>query len=228
MEYVTGAGGAVGGTDPAEAEARMAAFRRRQVPENEAPVSVGWDAVLLESADVVVLLAGARVYSTGVEITVVVNARRDEDDPQGVARGLFDPRAGADVLLLGVEYADGRTGSTSGGMQAVFAEAATLAADAVTFAPVGGGGGSRHATRTFFLSPVPPVGPLRLVAAWPARGLEERVVRLTADPIAAAQAGVRRLWDVEPRVPRPPRRPPVPPGGWFERNQSADSEPGPS
>jgi hypothetical protein len=225
MEYLRTGSGAVGGASDPQAQARVEALRRRQLPENEIPVTVGWDVVLLEADDLVVFIAGARVYSTGVEFTVVVNARREDDEPHAMTRGLLNPHAGPDDLLLGVEYADGRSTSSAGGMHAVFTTAHQVSAEVPTLAPGGGGGGSRRATKSFFLSPLPPAGSLRIITTWVAKGFAERVVEMSMNPIEAAKPGVRRLWDVEPAPDRTPDPPQVPPGGWFERHQPKDGPP---
>jgi hypothetical protein len=188
------------------------AFARRQRPENEVPVSVPLDAVLLEAPDAAVLLGSVQAFSAGVAFTVTVLTRRVVGD--GVS-GALHGHGRTDPLLLGVEYADGRSAST---VPVRGMPPDDPSSDALTLWPGGGGGGTRYADAHFFLSPLPPPGPVRFVAAWPALGLEETVTEVPAEPILAAAAGARRLWDWEPEPELPLPAPNLPPGGWFDRH----------
>jgi hypothetical protein len=59
----------------------------------------------------------------------------------------------------------------------------------------GGGGGSSHAVdRDYWLWPLPPAGPLRVVCQWPSRGISQTVTDLDADPFLQAAARARPLW----------------------------------
>lgn len=86
--------------------------------------------------------------------------------------------------------------------------------------PAGGGGDDRHWDLSLYLSPLPPSGPLRIIAAWPGRGLPETITELT-DPFVEAAARVRVLWDLgEPEEPPgPPPLPDLPPGSWFDHRR---------
>lgn len=50
-------------------------WRRRSVPENEAPVSVAFDAMLAGNEDAAVFLSGLRVYRNGVRFTIEARTR---------------------------------------------------------------------------------------------------------------------------------------------------------
>jgi hypothetical protein len=189
----------------------LAAYARRQRPENEVPVSVAVDAVLLAAPDAAVLLGAVQAFSTGIAFTVTVLTRRIVGE--GVS-GALHRHGGTDPLLLGVEYADGRSASTVTGRHMPPADPAS---DALTLWPGGGSGGTRYADASFFLAPLPPAGPVRFVAAWPALGLAETVTEVPAGPILAAAAQARQLWPWEPEPELPVPVLDLPPGGWFER-----------
>jgi hypothetical protein len=189
-------------------QARLAAMQARQRPENEVPVSLALDAVLLEGPDAAVVLGGVQAFSTGVGFTVTAVARRAEP-----SEGLFGSLHGhrGDGLLLGVEYADGRTASTVPRRSAGPAVPGRVGGDAGAEDPMlqhGSGSGSlRHAESTYYLSPLPPPGVL---------GLAETTTELSADEIRRAAAGARTLWAWEPEPDYPVPAPEIPPGGWFD------------
>ncbi len=194
--------------------ARLEALQRRQRPENEAPASVAIDAVLLEGPDTVVLLGNVQAFSTGVAFSITAMTRRPAPpDAGGLGAVLHHYSGGTDSFLLGVEYADGRSISTVANQDPFGAD---VPADALTLWPTGGGGGSRYAEAAFYLTPLPPPGAVRFIAAWPSRGLPEAVTEISADEILAAAGRARRLWDWEPEPVVPPPAPEVPPGGWFD------------
>lgn len=87
--------------------------------------------------------------------------------------------------------------------------------------PTGGGGGDRYTEVSLYLSPLPPPGPLRIITAWPGRGLQETVTELAADPLIEAAARVRVLWGLaEGEDPAgPPALPDLPPGSWFDHRR---------
>jgi hypothetical protein len=71
-----------GGDDKAHREFETA-WRRRQRPENEVPISVAIDAVLADGQEAVVFISGARVFSNGVDFTLEVRARHGTNDGRG-------------------------------------------------------------------------------------------------------------------------------------------------
>lgn len=216
-------GGDGDGPSPEEVQAWQ---RRFQPPENEVPVVVPTAAVLGRTADLAVVLTGARVHSTGVALDVAVRLRTES---QGRAGGdLFDligghgHRWGEDVdvdrlLLLGVEFPDGRRAST---LQAAAWRGPGGGPDdpeAPTLVPTGGGGGGRSFDQGYWLHPLPPTGPLAVVCSWRAFGIPEGRVVLGSTAIADAASRVEVLWPEEPPATEPlePPEPPAPSSGWF-------------
>ncbi len=58
----------------------------------------------------------------------------------------------------------------------------------------GGGGGMRSVDRGFWLWPLPPAGPLRVVCQWPAQGIETTVHELVAEPFIEAAGHAVSIW----------------------------------
>lgn len=202
-----------------DARQRVAATRRRQRPDNKVPVSIAFDAVLGEAADVVVYISGVHVFRTVLGFQLIVLARH-RSPGRGLSSALFGHGEQPDRLLLGVEYADGGTASNlSGGFRA----GRDLQLDPTTpvLMPGSGGGGELSADITFYLSPLPPPGPLPIITGWPGRGIAETVTEVAAAPFIEAATRVRLLWDLDPdeAPPERPRPPDVPPGGWFDRSK---------
>lgn len=190
---------------------------RLSEPDNELPVPLAVSAVLGEADGVVVYLSGLRVYSNGVAFTLESRTSPDRagDEPSSLYVGGFGPGWVADNPLLGVEYADGRRGfylGTHGGETA--GDDGTLSLRSGR----GSGGGDGTSYSEMFLAPLPPGGPVRIICAWPSKGVEETATRLDGDQIVEAAGGVRELWPLQPpRRPvyvRPPL-PELPAGGWF-------------
>lgn len=192
---------------------RIEAMRARGRPDNEVPSSVALDAVLGETADFGVYLSGVRVFRAGLEFRITALARHPGAG-RGLGGALFGHGEQEDRLLLGVEYADGRIGSNLGPFNPELDPTAPM------LMPGGGAGGDRSADASCYLSPLPPPGTLRIITAWPRRGIAETVTEIPADTLIDAATRVRVLWNLGPdEPPAPPQPPRVPPGGWFDRSQ---------
>lgn len=187
-------------------------MRRRSPPENELPVTVALNACLFRTDGLALFIGAAQVYRTGVTLRLTLRSRRS-----GIAGGPFGGpphRDDADALRLGVEFSDGRSAQANGHGWPLDVPTA----DAVCLSPGGGGGSDRSWEGQYFLSPVPPPGPLTFHLLWESRGIRERSIAIDATPLAAAVADVIDLWPWEPPAPPPPRQPPAPPpGSWFNR-----------
>jgi hypothetical protein len=189
-------------------------FRRMTAPENELPVAVPLNRLLARTDDLAVALVGMQVYSTGLTFELAVRVRPSAVDTVG--RGLQEmfwdhpPRRTAD-FLLGVELGDGRRVSNLAGN-----------ADGIVFHQGGGSGGDTAIDQSWWLSPLPPDGPLRFVVRCDPLGIPETVTELDGAAVRAATADVVTLWPWERpsafREAPPPARPDVPPGSWFGRS----------
>lgn len=182
------------------------------LPENEVPVPLGWHAVLGRSEDLAVGLLGAHLYSTAIALHVSVWSRKTA--PAGLlpalSGGIF--HNSSDLMLLGVQYPDGRRGTNLPLTSDPGEHTPRLIAGA-------GGGGGRHAETSYHLSPLPPPGPLVLVCAWPTYDIAETFTTVEAAGLDEAITRIQMLWPLEPEPLTPPipaELPAVSDGGWFE------------
>ncbi|MCA1982285.1 hypothetical protein [Nocardioides nematodiphilus] len=186
---------------------------RYGAPDNEVPAVLAVEKVLGASDDLVIFLAGMRVYSNGLEFELEARLRPGArlGDRAGIWEVLTEyhspGRPAGQRALLGVQFADGRRGSNVEG----------VADGGVSLGSSRSGGGPRAAQATYFLSPLPPPGELRIICALPGAGIDETVTVVDAEEILAAAARVRELWPWEPerhdlRRPSPPA---FPDGSWF-------------
>ncbi|MEJ5913675.1 hypothetical protein [Pseudokineococcus sp. 1T1Z-3] len=197
--------------------------RTYQRPDNEVGVPVPLSLVLARTEDTAVVLTSVLAYSTGFAFDVAVRLRQPPPDDRDLFWHGFGRSTSADSLLLGVEYVDGRRRSVldvddapwspSGRANRAAAEAGPL-----TLVGGGGGGGGRTYDHSWWVHPLPPPGPVRVVVRWDAQGLAESVTEVDGAGIADAGARAEALWPWEPErrrhdveAPSPAR----PSDGWF-------------
>jgi hypothetical protein len=201
--------------------------RRMSAPENEAPAGLPFSAVLGRTDETAVCVTGFRVYSTGLAFTLSVRLR---SEPRNRFRhrihellsghGPGDPDGNLDErLLLGVEYADGRTATNLTSDWPPRFEQGAVEPDEPLLRMGGGGGGGRTYDHDFWLSPLPPAGPLTFVCRWPSFGITESQTELDATQVVAARERVQTLWPWEPaadyELEPEPVEPQLPSDGWF-------------
>jgi hypothetical protein len=185
--------------------------------------------VLARGAEVVIAVAGMQVFSAGVTFDLVVRCRTRLPATRGhelhkliSGRSWGDDDGNADRrLLFGLEFADGRMVTTTTSPSLPWTGADD---DEPVLNPSGGGGGDLAYDQRWWLSPVPPDGPLLLVCAWPAFGIPETQQRLDHLDLTSASRGAVVLWNPAPMPtsPGPPPAPSVPAGGWFSSAIGAD------
>jgi hypothetical protein len=210
-------------------EAELASERRRRTevrhrpPGNEVPGSLALERIIGRTEDLVVVLAGGRLYSGGIDFDVVVlqrNADDSRDEDHALVEQAFADGASAasgTALLLGVEYSDGRTTTNLRFGRHTFA-GGDGDDDALCMMSGGGGGGPGNVRMRFWLTPPPPAGDLLVVCAWPHRGIPETRTVVAASDLERARGHLSELWPWEPEPERAQRQPPAPPvlpAGWF-------------
>src|SRR5689334_13849844 len=119
-----------------------------------------------------------RAFSTGFRFTLAVRLRRARPDlahgglfmlvSSHVRPGIAIPLA--DRLLLGLEYPDGQRASTLQDMR-MLGPGAVPDGQQLVLVQQGGGGGEQSVNQTYWVSPLPPEGPMTFVLAWPAFGM---------------------------------------------------------
>jgi hypothetical protein len=211
------------GGDESSAERMLAFARRMNPPENEIPVAVPISTLLARTDDIAIALIDVQAHTVGLRFDLAVRLRHE---PRGSMRhksyAMLNHYAGGEdadqQFLLGVEFADGRT-VTNFGHPGFGATPPDEDPEKPSLSPMGGGGGGRSYDQSYWLTPLPPAGPLVVVCAWSAFDLPES--RTVVDGAAIAEAGSRAvvLWPWSPPEEEPfePPTPRVPEGGWFDR-----------
>jgi hypothetical protein len=136
--------------------------------------------------DVAVALLGVQAFTTGVAFVLAARSRGPEDPSgeNGLGRLFWDHRGGSPGFLFGVQFADGRRASN-----ARFGEND----GGLVFHPGGGSGGSHSVDLEWWLSPLPPEGPLSCGPGnRPSSRPPSRRHRPTCPPAAGSPAGLSR------------------------------------
>lgn len=218
MRLLTPRGG--GDHEPVGPERLEELLRLAGPPENELPVPLALSLVVGRTPDVAVGLVQWQAYSTGVAFTLVVRLRvppagRHHDRVfEMLHTGPWGRAPTCDRLVLGFELGDGSRVSNLSSDRPWTDQVPDPAAPMLQ--PQGGGGGGRTYDLGFWLSPVPPAGPLLAVCSWSAMGVPETQVALDATALREAAGRAEPLWPYEPQRPRgAPERPVLPRSGWF-------------
>ncbi|MEU4243681.1 hypothetical protein [Actinoplanes sp. NPDC026619] len=206
--------------------------QRMSAPENEFPGSAGISALLGRTADAAVGIGEFAGFSTGFRFTLAVRLRRPR--PEFARGGLFGLLSAhvhpgvaippASRLLLGLEYADGRRADT---LRDRRAEGPGSAPDdeQLLFTQQSGGGGDTSVDQTYWVSPLPPAGPVTFVLSWPSFGMAEIRTEVDGTAIRAAAGRSEQLWPPQPPdEPTPPPPAPRPTTGWFSYPEEPPKE----
>ncbi|HEX5995850.1 MAG TPA: hypothetical protein VFY84_11970 [Jiangellales bacterium] len=196
--------------------------RRMSPPENEFPAGVGITVLLGRSDDAAAGITQLEAYSTGFRFTL--NVRLRQARPEIVGGRLFmlispRPHPGIEIpleerLLLGLEYPDGHRASTLQDMRVGLGLGA--GGQQLVLFQQGGNGDELSVDQTYWVSPLPPEGPVTFVLAWPAFGMPESRTVVDGAAIRAAADRSQLLWPAQPAAEPPePRSPPRPSSGWF-------------
>lgn len=219
-------GSPFGHGDEPDPQTMLQLQRRVSEPENEVPAPVPFTAVLGRTDDAAVGIVGMHVFTTGVSFRVAVRLRRQ---PRGMEHRLFEMVSGhgpgtpvEDRLLLGVEYADGRTVDS---VRDDWFAMQDLPDDRLVLNPGGGGGGGLSYDQRYWLSPLPPPGPVTFICAWPALDLPESSAECDGQMLLDAASRSLVLWPptTQSFEPEPLLEPPKLPQGWFSRERRRHS-----
>jgi hypothetical protein len=168
-------------------------------PDAVIPGSVPAELLLVRTDQVAVAVGSVRAYPNGFEFTVHSRLRRVDreigpsGDPFSWHRRFHGAHAPADVLRLGVLYADGRrTATTSSRVPAGDSPGQLV------LSQQGGGGSARRWDQGFWVHPLPPDGPVMLIASWLEHGVTEARAELDGTAIRAAAGRAISLWPDEP------------------------------
>lgn len=200
-----------------ETAAQVEQWQRLQRPDNEVAVVVPLSMVLARSDDVAVVVAGVQAHRAGFAFTLSALVRRQPRLDHDVFRQVAGHAPAGERLLLGLEFADGRRGSNIDTATAWPPALAAGGPQAISVMDSGGSGGGRRFDLHFWVTPLPPEGPLRFVLRWDAQQVAEAVVEVDGGLIASAGDQAQELWPWEPEDPQPwePGAPQLPVDGWF-------------
>lgn len=193
--------------------------RRFSPPENELPAGVDMTVLLGRSDEAAVGLTSVEAFSTGFRFRLAVRVRRLR--PQLAFGGLHmlvnspeqfgEAVALADRLLLGIDYPDGQRTSNLRDTRMRGPDAG----DRLMLIHQEGGGQHLSADMTYWVTPLPPEGPVAVVMAWPGFGIPETRTVLDGAAIRQASSRIHTLWPPQPVEPPEPPPPPRPSAGWF-------------
>ena len=179
-------------------------------PEDVLPGVVPVELVLGRSTSTVIMLTGMRAFPTGLHMNLAVRvrgkaARRDLHSEvfDGPYHHDMDAHWQARRLKWGFELSDGRrvTNVDPWPQQPNQDHSRPHHPDDWRWEPDrpvlmggGGGGGSRSVDRDYWLWPLPPGGPLRVVCQWLDQDIDVHVQDVDAAPILAAAGRARPAW----------------------------------
>jgi hypothetical protein len=178
-------------------------------PEDMVAGVVPVELVLGRSGSAAVILTGIRAFPTGLAMILGVRVRgkaRTRDLHAEIFDGPFDHDRSAEWergrLKWGFEFSDGvRVTNVDGSGWDDWHEAFADGRPAPDWRPGrpllvggGGGGGSRSVDRDYWLWPLPPPGPLRVVCQWLDQDIELTVHDLDAGSFLDAAARAQPVW----------------------------------
>jgi hypothetical protein len=171
-------------------------------PDEMIPGSVPGELLLIRTGQVAVAIGDIRVYPNGIEFATRVRMRGiDDNEPRWHdpfdRHGQRSMQSPGDALRLGVMYADGRRGATTGSH---WRPEDDLEPWRLVLKHGNSGGSARRWDGDFWVHPLPPDGPVTFVAAWPEYGVAETRAELDGTAIRAAAARVVILWPEEPET----------------------------
>lgn len=171
-------------------------------PEDEVGVAVAVRTVLISQPRMFIAVTDCVAYSNGFALSVAMRSK-DEIPPHQMGFGgpYKEPDRGAGIQI-GVRFSDG--GETSEGQTPSPAlmnyyrewsegKDPELPAGPVIVSSGGGGGGSTW-NYTYFISPLPPDGPVMITCKWPARGLHAAGKSINGTAIRAAGQKSKSVW----------------------------------
>jgi hypothetical protein len=158
-------------------------------PEDEIGVGVGARMVIASQPRLVIALTDCVAYSTGFAVGIAVRSR-DDIRPQQMGFLMEHATDGGAAIQIGMRFSDGREARTTGLSPGQESQDPT----GPIISPLGGGGGGRSWSFSYFVCPLPPEGPITLTCKWPARGLQTAAKELNGTAIRVAGLKSRSVW----------------------------------
>ena len=140
-------------------------------------------ALLLAQTDLVaVAVTAIWAFSSGFELWIGVLFRQ----PGPALQTEPDDQS----LHIGLRFADGRKVANVGRLPG---PAGSVPGNLI-LTPLSFGGGMLHRSRSYWVWPLPPAGPMTFVCEWSAFGIPETTTELDTQPILRAAAQSIKLW----------------------------------
>jgi hypothetical protein len=157
--------------------------------------TVGLDVILVRRPDLVIWVADALAFPSGLSFGLNVQRRERSDETRRAGAvptaPLFFGPADPDGPRFGLRLADGRKVVVQrlGDMKPFLRKP-----DRPILRPRSGSGGGHASRAEMWLWPLPPPGPLTFVCARAAEGVDETSAQIDAAPILAAAANAVEMW----------------------------------
>jgi len=170
----------------------------RTPPSGTLPGVVALELVLAQSGRAAVYVPRLAVYPVGFELDVVTVTHPEADsiDPLLFAAPSARGARAEERLRLGIAFGEGALTTNVGGA----AERIGAGEDGPLLVGVAGrdrGGRDGSWRRTFWVSPLPPPGPVRLSVAWPGAEIEPTEERIDAEEVLEAGRRAIVIFDEE-------------------------------
>jgi hypothetical protein len=162
-------------------------------PYGVLPGAVALEVVLAQNEQAAVYIGRCAAYPTGLEFELHVLAAASAGELDPSLNGIYRRPGGGstyeEMLRFGVAFADGRKASNLGG----FTRSGEEPEGPVLWGMGGGGGGGRW-HQSFWMWPLPPIGPLFLVCEWPAARIPLTRVEVDSERLREAAGRSRLLF----------------------------------
>jgi len=163
-------------------------------PQDEVGVLALSSFVLARTDEVAVAVRGVTAFSDGLVLSVVV-LFADEQRAEDLAWSLQDFGRSPGRFRLGCAYADGRRATTGKSDSPDVETPGDLTPQLVL---LGSDPQPLSWSAQYWLLPLPPEGVLVLGCRWPDRRIPETLAQLDAEPLLAAAASSRPVWEERP------------------------------
>jgi hypothetical protein len=176
-------------------------------PDNEVGVGLaGVQGVLAETDASAVVLTHCVAYTNGFALGIGIRHRVEPERPRSAnPQAMRIPHEPPEMsLTLTIRFADGRESQGAGGrgmpaqlrsaLESTDLDAEPPEPAGPLISGIGGGGGGRRWDQQYWVSPLPPDGPMRVSCQWPAGGIPDGQIELDGAAIRRAGEGSQKLW----------------------------------
>lgn len=169
------------------------AMRALPRPSGQVPAPMAIRLMLVRTGEVAVVVIGLWAFTTGFDLLVNVELRNEihGTSTASFSAGLDDEPLEDEFCRLGVQFS---TGEKAANTERRSAHEGSSGRTGPIVKVRGGGGGSLFREWRYWVSPLPPPGPLAFVCEWPALGIAESRTEIDAQPILDAASQSIVLW----------------------------------